>query len=189
MVKRARLTLRQLDSLRTHTSPTSVVASEAVARLRAAAHDIDDSIAVHIGTPGGAATPEDTAVPENAAVPEDAAVPGDVAAQSYPADAVRAIGAALAEALRNSIRHAGPSTRSITVEAGPGILSATVTDDGVGFDRTSVPPHRLGLTVSIRGRLRQLPGGSSRIDSTPGQGTSVQLMWRARDVPLTAVSV
>ena len=110
----------------------------------------------------------------------------DVAPQAYPADAVRAIGAALAEAMRNSLRHAGPSNRSVTVRTQPGILQATVTDDGVGFDRASVPPHRLGVAVSIEGRLRQLPGGASRIDSIPGQGTTVHLTWCASDVPRTA---
>ncbi|MGB6050147.1 MAG: ATP-binding protein [Rhodococcus sp. (in: high G+C Gram-positive bacteria)] len=167
VVNQARLTLRQLDSLRTHSAPTSVDADEAIAQLRATANDVDESVIVHIESISQTST-------------------SDVAPQAYPADAVRAIGAALAEAMRNSLRHAGPSNRSVTVRTQPGILQATVTDDGVGFDRASVPPHRLGVAVSIEGRLRQLPGGASRIDSIPGQGTTVHLTWCASDVPRTA---
>ena len=167
VVNQARLTLRQLDSLRTHSAPTSVDADEAIAQLRATANDVDESVIVHIESISQTST-------------------SNVEPQTYPADAVRAIGAALAEAMRNSLRHAGPSNRSVTVRTQPGILQATVTDDGVGFDRASVPPHRLGVAVSIEGRLRQLPGGASRIDSIPGQGTTVHLTWCASDVPRTA---
>ena len=167
VVNQARLTLRQLDSLRTHSAPTFVDADEAIAQLRATANDVDESVIVHIESISQTS-------------------PSNVEPQTYPADAVRAIGAALAEAMRNSLRHAGPSNRSVTVRTQPGILQATVTDDGVGFDRASVPPHRLGVAVSIEGRLRQLPGGASRIDSIPGQGTTVHLTWCASDVPRTA---
>ena len=167
VVNQARLTLRQLDSLRTHSAPTFVDADEAIAQLRATANDVDESVIVHIESISQTST-------------------SNVEPQPYPADAVRAIGAALAEAMRNSLRHAGPSNRSVTVRTQPGILQATVTDDGVGFDRASVPPHRLGVAVSIEGRLRQLPGGASRIDSIPGQGTTVHLTWCASDVPRTA---
>ena len=48
VVNQARLTLRQLDSLRTHSAPTSVDADEAIAQLRATANDVDESVIVHI---------------------------------------------------------------------------------------------------------------------------------------------
>lgn len=156
VIKQAALTLEQLDSLRAHSSPSAVDTTEAIAQLRAAATDVDDSIDVII-----------VREPE----PDDP--------DPYPADAVRAVGAALAEALRNSIRHAGVCTRSVTVRTRPGALDVTVSDDGIGFDSASVPPHRLGVAVSIHGRLRQLPGGVSRIRSAPGRGTTVHLEWRA----------
>lgn len=158
VVRQADLTLRQLDSLRAHSSPAAVDGDEALAQLRSAATDIDDAIAVDIDR-----SPE--------------------VSEPYPAEAVRAIGAALAEALRNSIRHSGPAVRSVSVRLRPGLLQATVVDDGVGFDQASVPPHRLGVAVSIKGRLNQVPGGSSRIETAPGRGTTVQLTWSA---PVTA---
>lgn len=166
VVRQASLTLRQLDSLRAHSSPDAVDAEEAAAQLRAAATDIDDTITVRFAESG---PPPDNCEP-------------------YPADAVRAVGGALAEALRNSIRHAGQAERSIVVTMRPGLLEVRVIDDGVGFDPDSIPPHRLGVAVSIRGRLRQIPGGSSSIDSAPGRGTTVRLTWRATEVPLAAVA-
>nr|WP_296771440.1 ATP-binding protein [Rhodococcus sp. (in: high G+C Gram-positive bacteria)] len=156
VVKQARSTLHQLDSLRANSTPTVVDMTEAIAQLRAAATDIDDSVTVVIDA--------------------DRACDGDEP-PTYPSDAVRAIGAALAEALRNSILHAGAAEQSVTIAARPGSLRVSVVDDGVGFDQSAVPPHRLGVAVSIRGRLRQLSGGSSHIISSPGTGTTVQLAW------------
>lgn len=160
VVRQASLTLEQLDSLRAHSSPDAVDVGEAIAQLRAAATDIDDAVDVRIDEVGLQ----------------------PIGQEPYPAEAVRAVGGALAEALRNSIRHAGPAVRSVVVRTRPGVLEVTVADDGVGFDPDSVPPHRLGVAVSIRGRLRQLSGGSSFIDSAPGRGTTVRLTWRAIDV-------
>jgi signal transduction histidine kinase len=56
-------------------------------------------------------------------------------------------------------------------------LRVDVIDDGVGFDLRSVPPHRLGLAVSIRGRMAHLPGGSALVQSQPGRGARVVISW------------
>lgn len=96
----------------------------------------------------------------------------------YPAQAVRALAAALAEAMRNSVQHAGPSARRrVGVRVEPARLEVTVADDGVGFDPREVSELRLGLAVSIRGRMRAQPGGSAQIISQPGRGTRVLLGW------------
>lgn len=98
----------------------------------------------------------------------------------YPADAVRALGAALAEALRNSLRHAGTdAARAVALRVDDGSLTAVVTDDGRGFDPATVPPERLGLSVGIHRRMRQVPGGAATVTSAPGRGTSVELRWHA----------
>ena len=52
-----------------------------------------------------------------------------------------------------------------------------VADDGVGFDPESVAVGRLGIAVSIRGRLARLPGGHARVHSRAGRGTTVQIRW------------
>ena len=99
-------------------------------------------------------------------------VPGLVAA---------AFAEATAEAVRNSIQH----SRSITdgrvlVELTNRRILVTIEDDGVGFDPRAVAPDRLGITVSIRGRLEALSGGGVRVESQPGRGTRVLLEWVAR---------
>ncbi len=153
LARQARSALAHLDELTTGTVADAFSADEALAQFRSAATTVDESI--------------DFTVDEQ-----------DLDHQAqYPADVVRAIAAALAEALRNSRIHATASNRSVTARLAPSSLQVTVRDDGAGFDRRSVPPHRLGVTVSIEGRMRQLDGGSADIDSSSA-GTTVKLGWK-----------
>ena len=153
--RQSRSTLAQLDRLRVGevTSQMFDVAGT-LAHLRLAATDVDQTIRIRTSVEPGA---------------ETIAIPADVA---------RAMGAGLAEAVRNSLRHAGSrAERAISVAVSDIALHVVVADNGVGFDAAAVPPHRLGLAVSIRGRMRQLPGGSATIESRPEVGTRVQLSW------------
>ncbi|MFP8963498.1 MacS family sensor histidine kinase [Streptomyces nanhaiensis] len=100
-----------------------------------------------------------------------------------PAAAARELAAAVGAALDNVRRHArGPSGEEaqawILLEDEPDAVVVTVRDDGPG-----IPPGRLedaeaegrmGVALSIRGRLRDL-GGSAELLSVPGQGTEVEL--------------
>ena len=98
---------------------------------------------------------------------------------TLPMDAVRALSASATEALRNSVRHAGEDVeRAVRVRIDIASVRVDVRDDGCGFDTRSVAPHRLGLAVSIEGRMRQLPGGSADIVSGSGRGTTVTLTYR-----------
>jgi len=94
-----------------------------------------------------------------------------------PADVAAAFAEATAEAVRNSSTHAGPASRSATVELSDEGASVVIDDDGVGFLERDVAQHRLGVRVSIRGRLDALDGGSASIRSQPGRGTTVTLEW------------
>ncbi|GAB91028.1 hypothetical protein GORHZ_121_00210 [Gordonia rhizosphera NBRC 16068] len=107
------------------------------------------------------------------------AVPGDADFESvFPAAAVSAIAAATAEALRNSRRHAGEqATTTVTITAGPSLLRAEVVDDGLGFDPAQVSASRLGIAVSIRGRMSKIDGGVAEVDSRPGGGTRIRVEW------------
>ncbi|MGT2425228.1 sensor histidine kinase [Amnibacterium kyonggiense] len=96
-----------------------------------------------------------------------------------PGAVVEALIDAAEEAMRNVRRHAGPANSTVHVGVGRGVVAVDVLDDGVGFDRGSVPAGRLGLTDSIEGRMRALPGGSATIVSQPGVGTRVTLSWSA----------
>lgn len=91
-----------------------------------------------------------------------------------PEPAGSAMRAALAQCVVNVMRHAGVTEAWIAVAAPPGEVSVTVVDEGVGFDPDAVPRDRLGLSESVRGRLERC-GGSVRVWSSPGAGTSVHL--------------
>lgn len=89
---------------------------------------------------------------------------------------------ATSEAVRNSMTHAEALpgrdiTRSVRIALDEHSIGVTVRDDGLGFDPREVPPHRLGIVVSISGRMGTLPGGSAQVESRRGEGTVVQLDW------------
>lgn len=94
-----------------------------------------------------------------------------------PGEAVEALIDAAEEAMRNSRRHAGPANRTVHVHVGRDSTDIDVLDDGVGFERSAVPAGRLGLTDSIEGRMRTLPGGAASVVSQPGIGTRVTVRW------------
>jgi signal transduction histidine kinase len=91
----------------------------------------------------------------------------------------REVAAAVGAALDNVRRHAGEQARAwILVEDEPGEVIVTVRDDGPGIPEGRLAQAegegRLGVALSIRGRLRDL-GGSAELVSVPGQGTEVEL--------------
>jgi signal transduction histidine kinase len=96
-----------------------------------------------------------------------------------PARAASELSAAVSAAVDNVRRHAGDAARTwILVEDEPGEVVVSVRDDGPGFAAERLgeaeQEGRLGVSQSIRGRLRDL-GGSAEITSAPGQGTEVEL--------------
>ncbi|GHH01996.1 histidine kinase [Streptomyces lanatus] len=99
--------------------------------------------------------------------------------------AARELSAAVGAALDNVRKHAGEHARAwILVEDEPDEVIVTVRDDGPGIAEGRLAQAegegRLGVALSIRGRLRDL-GGSAELISVPGQGTEVELK-----VPKTA---
>jgi len=96
-----------------------------------------------------------------------------------PAPAAKELAAAVGAALDNVRRHAGADARAwILVEDELGEVVVTVRDDGPGIPEGRLAQAegegRLGVALSIRGRLRDL-GGSAELVSIPGQGTEVEL--------------
>ncbi|MEV0341701.1 ATP-binding protein [Nocardia sp. NPDC050713] len=156
--KQAERTLAQLDQLRGgETEPDRLNAQGAVGFLRAAVHEVNPGIGFSARRWSG------------------------VDDLRLPVDAAGTIAAALAEAMRNSLRHGtvpGRTVqRTVTVTVSAGGIRVVFRDDGAGFDPGRVPADRLGISVSILGRMRQLPGGAAFVESQPGEGTSVTLVW------------
>lgn len=87
---------------------------------------------------------------------------------------VRALVAAVREALTNSGKHGGVASASVYVEATDDVLLAFVRDRGNGFDPEQVATDRRGIADSIRGRLRR-HGGTATLVTAPGEGTEWEL--------------
>ena len=74
--------------------------------------------------------------------------------------------------LENVLRHSGTDIAELDLGATPGVISIVVTDNGSGFDPSTIAEDRLGLRASVIDRIRSI-GGTVRIWSTPGEGTSI----------------
>ncbi len=153
----------------------ATVALAHLARLRLPAADSAEPVAVGdfisaIGRTLRALSPEITLAVRGV---RRAPVPAEVAATLLDATS---------EAVRNSIVHAAgdrPVRRDVTVTLAAEGIDVEISDDGPGFDPSSVPPIRLGISVSIQGRLAALRGGRALVSSEPGAGTRVDLAWSA----------
>lgn len=176
------------DALKALGAPTDLGAAGPVPvdelreRVAAAVTDMAPALTV---TSGGT---QDPAGRQDRAGSGDPAGRGDPAARdaAVPEAVARAVVEAAAEAVRNSLRHGHDDGRApaVTVDVAAGDDTATVVvevrDDGRGFRPEAVPPGRLGLEVSVRGRMRSV-GGHADVRSEPGAGTVVVLRWPAQD--------
>ncbi len=88
---------------------------------------------------------------------------------------------ALRAALDNVIRHSGVTVAEVELVYGTDTLTVMVADEGSGFDPDAVAGDRLGIRASIVSRIEEC-GGSVRVWSSPGSGTSVVMT-----LPVTAV--
>lgn len=91
-----------------------------------------------------------------------------------PSEVLDAFLLALAECLENVRRHSGVNEAHVTITDDENTVRALVTDSGVGFDIADIDEAKLGFTESVVGRLREV-GGSARLFSAPGAGTTVAL--------------
>jgi signal transduction histidine kinase len=107
----------------------------------------------------------------------------DVTSQTLPVHVAEAVYSATVQAMVNSLQHAGGRgvSRSLVITGGgsAATVSVSISDTGVGFEAEAVSSERLGLRVSIIERLTKV-GGEARIDSRPGEGATVTLLWPAQ---------
>jgi signal transduction histidine kinase len=155
VARQARRALDQLHSLGTG-GPATIGAVEFASRLRAAV-SLSERVSL---------TVEGTRMAE------------------LPSEVVEAFVEAAAEAVRNSLAHAYPGNArgevAVTLRQSDTGVTVRVADEGVGFQPRLVEAHRLGIRVSIVGRLAVVAGCVAAIDSTPGSGSRVTLSWRQR---------
>ena len=85
------------------------------------------------------------------------------------------VGRIVSEALQNAWRHAAPTRVVVSLTRTDGVLCATVTDNGRGFDPEADHTGRYGL-VGMRERAATL-GGKLELNTAPGQGTTIRVVW------------
>jgi len=101
----------------------------------------------------------------------DTFVPNDVAA---------AVTESALQALANSIHHAGKEAKiEVFLKGTSNGFKIVVKDNGRGFRPSRGPKNRLGLRLSIIGRV-QAVGGKVFVDSKIGIGTNVIIEWSAQ---------
>jgi signal transduction histidine kinase len=117
-------------------------------------------------------------VPVNVTVDDICALPEDVHVAFYRI---------AQEALNNVVKHAQASQVMVQLGCLDGedqapdqlAIELAIDDNGRGFDLARVPAERLGLGI-IRERAQAI-GADLRIDSSPGEGTRITVVWRRRD--------
>ena len=94
-----------------------------------------------------------------------------------PETASEALSEATLQAVDNSTKHAGSCTKRIVSLQSQGKgLKIVVSDNGKGFRPSKISKDRLGIQLSIIGRVKSV-GGRVFIRSEPGKGTDVVLEW------------
>jgi signal transduction histidine kinase len=98
----------------------------------------------------------------------DLQVPGDVA---------EALTEATLQAVANALKHAGAESKAeVFLKGLSNGVKIVVKDNGKGFRASRIPRNRLGLKLSIIGRIQSV-GGKAFIDSKLGVGTNIILEW------------
>jgi signal transduction histidine kinase len=98
---------------------------------------------------------------------------GDGQEVKLPADVEEALYGIAQEALNNALKHAQPSSVTVTLRM-EGRVELEVADDGSGFDAGAVDgAGGIGL-VSMQERAEKV-GGTLTIHSAPGKGTRINV--------------
>jgi signal transduction histidine kinase len=81
------------------------------------------------------------------------------------------------QAVDNSTKHGGVSERrGVSLQSQGKGLKIVISDSGKGFRASKIPKDRLGIQLSIIGRVKSV-GGRVFIRSEPGKGTDVVFEW------------
>jgi signal transduction histidine kinase len=100
-------------------------------------------------------------------------------------ESVQALIGAIGELTRNVAKHAGVTKAQLHIEVLDSRVVLTFADGGKGFDGDVIAGR--GLAESVVARIRDV-GGDTRIESSPGAGTTVQLTLPIRHRQLADVA-
>ena len=157
----------ELDSARGEAKGLGGEVSEALRELRRIAMSLRPTVLDDLGlAPALEQLAEQTPAAEESAV----SFRHSRLDQRLDASVETAIYRVVQEALTNAARHAGASTITVELLQQDGVVSATVQDDGSGFET-----GRLGLGLTGMRERAELIGGELAITSAPGDGTTVIL--------------
>lgn len=97
---------------------------------------------------------------------------------TIPGEVAESILEATIQSVTNSVQHAGNqvTSRQLRLSARGNSIKVVVEDDGRGFREARIPRSRLGIRLSVRRRIETV-GGSVKINSEPGHGCTVVIMW------------
>lgn len=94
-----------------------------------------------------------------------------------PSNVAEALTESALQAVSNAIQHAGIGSKiEVLLRGLPDGVKIVIKDNGKGFRVSRVPKNRLGLKLSIFGRI-QAVGGKAFVDSKLGVGTNIVLEW------------
>ena len=80
------------------------------------------------------------------------------------------------EAMNNSAKHAEAGRVAVHFQCEADRVTLSLSDDGRGFDMEAIPPGQLGVSI-MRERAASV-GAELDIESEPGQGTEVRVVWK-----------
>ena len=82
------------------------------------------------------------------------------------------------ESLNNVFKYARATQVDVNLYISPAIVHFEVCDNGVGFDKSTSKPTSLGMRI-MRERAEAI-GADLEINSNPGSGTCVEVVWNAK---------
>jgi PAS domain S-box-containing protein len=83
------------------------------------------------------------------------------------------------EAFNNIEKHSGATQVTVTLDRAPQQVCLEIMDNGRGFDPAAVKGKHMGLRI-MHERAQSI-GASLQVDSKPGQGTCIQVVWPGSD--------
>ena len=107
-------------------------------------------------------------------------LPHDLPALALPPDLRHNIFLIVKEALTNSLKHSGAGEVQVHAKISGNLLEILVRDDGRGFDPSTLADGRRNGLGNMR-RRAEVIGAKLELQSTAGEGTTVQLMMDLND--------